>query len=294
MLIDSHVHLYPPEVNADPAGWAARQGETNWATLATRRRSNGSAVQTFPSVDELLREMDAAGVERAVLLGWYWLQPAACARQNRFYAECVRAHPTRLSGFATVHPMGGRDATLAEMRRARDEGLSGLGELSPHSQGYSVDDAVFRAAIALAAKWCWPVNLHVTCPDARAYPGHVATPLGDFVRLAEECPLTNFILAHWGGLLPLRPGFSARVQALKNVFYDTAASPLLYDATVWRRFLAAVRPDQVLFGSDFPLNVYPRIDAAPAMIRLIHEAHAAETPTSVLRDNAMRVLQLRG
>jgi len=25
-VIDSHVHLYPPELNRDPAGWAAAQG----------------------------------------------------------------------------------------------------------------------------------------------------------------------------------------------------------------------------------------------------------------------------
>jgi uncharacterized protein len=291
-VIDAHVHLYPPAINRGPAAWAAAAGETHWAMLATRRRPNGPPVQTFPGVDELLREMDAAGVERAVLLGWYWLKPETCVLQNRFYATCVRAHPTRFSAFATTHPAAGCDATLLELRRARDEGLAGLGELSPHSQGYTVDDPVFRRALALAAEWRWPVNLHVTCPDARAYPGHVPTPLGDFARLARECPATTFVFAHWGGLLPLRPEFAAEVLSLKNILYDTAASPLLYDATVWRRFLDAVGADKVLFGSDYPLNVYPRIDAAPAMIRLIHEAHAAAVPDSVLRGNAARLLQL--
>ncbi|MEO7414315.1 MAG: amidohydrolase, partial [Opitutaceae bacterium] len=89
-VIDAHVHLYPPEINADPATWAARAGEAHWATLATRRRASGSAAQAFPSVDQLLREMDGAGVERAVLLGWYWLKPESCTLQNRFHAECVR------------------------------------------------------------------------------------------------------------------------------------------------------------------------------------------------------------
>lgn len=292
MPIDSHVHLYSPDVNADPAAWAARAGETHWATLATRRRPSGAAVQIFPGVEELVREMDAAGVERAVLLGWYWLKPESCVRQNRFYAECVRSHPQRLSAFATMHPAAGHDAMSAELRRAREDGLIGLGELSPHSQGYAIDDPVFRAALNLAAEWRWPVNLHVTCPDARAYPGHVPTPLGDFARLARECPTTNFILAHWGGLLPLRPEFSGEVRGLGNLFYDTAASPLLYDATVWRRFFEAVSADKVLFGSDYPLNVYPRLDATPAMIRLIHEARAAKIPGGVWRENAVRLLRL--
>lgn len=291
-IIDAHVHLYPPAINRDPSGWAAARGENHWAILATRRRRDGRPVQSFPSVDELLREMDAADVERAVLLGWYWLKPASCAEQNRFYAECVRAHPERLAAFATFHPAAGRDATFAEIRRARDAGLIGLGELSPHSQGYPVDDPVFRAALALAAELQLPVNLHVTCPDARAYPGHVPTPLGDFVRIARECPATRFVLAHWGGLLPLRPEFAAEVIALKNIFYDTAASPLLYDATVWRRFLDAVGPGRVLFGSDFPLNLYPKSAAGPAMRQLIAEARHAGADDDVMRATAASMVGL--
>ncbi|MEO7411858.1 MAG: amidohydrolase family protein, partial [Opitutaceae bacterium] len=205
----------------------------------------------------------------------------------------VRAHPRRLAAFATLHPRAGVEATRDEIRRAHDAGLVGIGELSPHAQGYGIDDAVFRAAMALAGELAMPVNLHVTCPDARAYAGHVPTPLGDFVRLARECVATTFIFAHWGGLLPLRPEFSKDLIGLKNVFYDTAASPLLYDATVWKRFIDAVGSDKVLFGSDFPLNVYPRVDAEPAMIRLLHEAHAAGVPDDVLRGNAARMLNVR-
>jgi hypothetical protein len=48
-------------------------------------------VQGFPSVEELLRTMDAAGVARAVVLGWYWHREATCALQNRFFAACVEA-----------------------------------------------------------------------------------------------------------------------------------------------------------------------------------------------------------
>ena len=126
--IDAHVHLYLPETNRDPAAWAVRQGEGHWATLCTRRRGDGHPVQGFPSVGELLREMDQAGIERSILLGWYWEKHATCVEQNKFYAACIRAHPDRLSAFATVHPAAG-EAALAEVQRARDDGLIGLGEL---------------------------------------------------------------------------------------------------------------------------------------------------------------------
>ena len=202
--IDSHVHLYPPELNRDPAGWAAARRESAWIAMALRRRRNGTPVQTFPEPDELIRKMDAAGVERAVLLGWYWEHPASCAEQNRHYADCLRRHPGRLTAFATILPADGAAAVAAEMEAAREAGFCGLGELSPHAQGFAAADEVFGEAMARAGEWGWPVNLHVSDPEGRPYPGRVATPAEDFLRLARTFPETQFLLAHWGGLLPLR------------------------------------------------------------------------------------------
>jgi len=291
IITDCHVHLYPPATNRRPLAWAALRGELHWAELCTRRRRDGRPVQSFPTVAGLLRAMDAAGVARSVLLGWYWENPTTCAEQNRFYARMVRAHPDRLSAFATVHPEAGRQAALDEVRRARGEGLCGLGELSPHAQGYDVDDEVFAAVLKLAARLHLPVNLHVTDPASGPYPGRVETPLRDFVRLARAHPRTTFILAHWGGLLPLRV---PAARKLGNVYYDTAASPLLYGADVWARFLATVPAERVLFGSDFPLNLYPRLDAEANMTRFVAEAHRgavnADQLLAILRDNAARII----
>lgn len=288
-VIDSHVHLYPPETNSAPAAWGSIRGEDSWVSMCTRQRKNGRPVQRFPSVDELLRKMDRAGIERAVLLGWYWVRASTCREQNAFYAECVRVHPDRLTAFATLQPRAGAGETLAEMRRARDGGLSGLGELCPQAQGYAIDDAVFGQVLALAAELRWPVNLHVTDPNSRDYPGRVETPLDDFMRLARAWPQVDFVLAHWGGLLPLR---DPTARDLPNLLYDTAASPLLYDNSVWPRFLALVPNDRVWFGSDFPLNNYPKLDAEPSMRRLITEAVGAGVPAAVLAENVARRLGL--
>ena len=291
-IIDAHIHLYPDEVNHDPAAWAAEHGEGHWATLCTRRRKRGKAVQSFPNMDELLRAMDAASVGRGVLLGWYWEKPATCALQNRFYANCVKAHPDRLSAFATIHPNAEMALTMDELTRANDTGLIGLGELSPHSQGFSIDDPVFAMAMNLAGKLKMPVNLHVTEPESRNYPGKVITPLSDFVALAISHPETTFILAHWGARLPL---LSSEPMP-DNIYYDTAASPLLYPESFWREFCAKVPADRVLFGSDFPLNVYPSIDPEPQMERLIAEVHrsdlTAEQLKEMLHQNACRLFKI--
>ena len=300
-IIDAHVHLYPAEVDRDPAGWAAAQGERHWAVLCTRKRRDGRPVQTLPTIEVLLSAMDAAGVERAVLLGWYWEKPSTCVWQNRFYAACVRAHPDRFSAFATLHPAAGSEATRHELMRAHEEGLIGIGELSPHSQSHPIDDPVFAEVLALAGELRMPVNLHVTDPASRPYVGRIETPLRDFVQLARAYPQTKFILAHWGGMLPLvaaegdlaaPASAAANAAALPNVYYDTAASPLLYDAGVWSRALPAFGAERVLFGSDFPLNLYPKLDELPGLVRLVAEARAGGAEENVLRSNAARLLGL--
>ena len=83
------------------------------------------------------------------------------------------------------------------------------------------------------------------------------------------------------------------MRALKNVFYDTAASPLLYDETVWRRFIDTVGASRVLFGSDYPLNLYPRTDTEPMMTTLITEARKMGVSEEVLGENAARLLGSR-
>ena len=263
-LIDHHVHLYPTELNRDPAGWAAAKGETKWAEMCVRKRRDGSPVQEFPDVDELLRAMDAAGVARAVLLGWYWEKAETCEWHNRAMGVWVSAHPDRLAAYATIHPGATATEVRAELRRARDEGLSGLGELSPHSVGVSIESEGMRAALELALEWRWRVNLHVTEPRAKPYPGMVLTPESDFRALAMDWPRVEFVLAHWAG------GFD--VRDLENVRVDTAAAPLIYGEKAWAMRGVSVRTEQVLFGSDYPLRLRAGQPAAQGWAEFAAEA----------------------
>jgi hypothetical protein len=297
MWIDSHLHLYSPEINRAPGAWAKARSENHWATLCTRVRQNGRAVQAFPTIDEMLRAMDDAKVERGVLLGWYWENHDTCTEQNRFFAQCLRTHGDRLSAFAALHPRAGAAALQAEISYAVENGFCGIGELSPHAQGTAIDDPGLRLLLELAAERGLPVNLHVTESAGKPYPGRVTTPLTDFVHLAREHPRTTFILAHWGARLPLDPALGAQVRTLRNVFYDTAASPLLYPPSVFREFVSAAGADRVLFGSDFPLNLYPKTEPMPSIRLFLEEAlrqdlNAAERE-AVFGGNARRLLKLR-
>lgn len=282
-IVDAHVHLYPSEASKAPMAWAEARKEVLWAALCTRKRKDGTAVQGFPAMSELLRDMNAAGIRKAVLLGWYWQHHATCVEHNKFYASCIKAYPGRFAAFATVHPAAGA-AALEEVRRARDLGFSGLGELSPHSQDVPLDDPIWRKLLALAGELKLPVNLHVTDPLTKPFPGRVDTPLKDFPALARDFPGTQFILAHWGGSL----AFNDEVAALPNVHFDTAASPLLYGPDVWKK----APPGRVLFGSDYPLVLYPKTNPKPDFLALVQEAEAAGADSAILRENAAKLLGL--
>jgi uncharacterized protein len=62
---------------------------------------------------------------------------------------------------------------------------------------------------------------------------------------------------------------------LRNVWYDTAASPLLYDTRIFRQAVDLIGADRILFGSDYPLLLYPRKIREPALDRFLEEIAGA-------------------
>ena len=60
MIIDAHIHMYPPEIHRDPTGWARRVDEPYWALLIADRPDRPS-IQGWATVERLLSDMDRAG-----------------------------------------------------------------------------------------------------------------------------------------------------------------------------------------------------------------------------------------
>ena len=295
-VIDAHIHAYAEDAFAAPAAWARARGEAWWAQCVAPagRRS----LQGWATVDQLLRDMDAAGIDLVVMQGWYWERQATCDLQNSWFIQWQRAHPDRIRAFAAVNPAGGATAREA-LERALDAGLCGVGELLPQVQGGRLDDDDWGRVFTLAASRGLPVNLHVTDPLSFAPgPGVKATPLETFIAMLRAHPATRFILAHWGGGLPFYE-LNPRLKPLfKNVFYDSAASSLLYDTRVFRRVADLVGAERILWGTDYPLLTHPgRTREATFLYDLedVRGAGAALTPSElalVLGGNAARLLHL--
>jgi predicted TIM-barrel fold metal-dependent hydrolase len=294
-VVDAHIHAYPPAVFADPVRWGAEQREAWWTRCVAPpgRRS----LQGWSTIDQLLRDMDAAGVDQVVMLGWYWERQATCDLQNAWFIDWHLAHPDRIQAFASVNPAAGAPAREA-LERALDAGLCGVGELLPQVQGGRLDDDDWSGVFALAAARGVPVNLHVTAPlSSMPESAMVVTPLDSYLQMIKAHQGTTFILAHWGGGLPFYELNSRLKPLFKNIYYDSAATSLLYDPSVFRRVVDITGPERILWGTDYPLLTHPRITKQPTFrhdLEDVRGAVAALTASElewILGGNMVRLLR---
>ena len=99
-----------------------------------------------------------------------------------------------------------------------------------------------------------PVLIHTNEPIGHSYPGKTPNTLAQIYQLIQTFPQNKIILAHWGGGLFFFSLLKKEIKpSLKHVYFDTAASPYLYDADVYRLAIQLVGVGKILFGSDFPL-----------------------------------------
>ncbi|MBN1399630.1 MAG: amidohydrolase family protein, partial [Anaerolineae bacterium] len=204
------------------------------------------------TVDDLLSSMNRAGISQSVIFGFAFADLGLCRAGNDYVIQAAQAHPDRLIAFAQVNPAVGR-AALGEARRCLEAGASGLGELVPDGQGFSLEDrATLDPLMDLAQALDVPISLHVNELVGHSYPGKGSQGLQEVYHLAKRSPHNRLILAHWGGGLPFFELMPEVRSTLRHVYYDTSASLYLYDDAVFRH-VAGWAGDKILFGSDYPL-----------------------------------------
>jgi len=86
------------------------------------------------------------------------------------------------------------------------------------------------------------------------YAGKRGGPIEALYAFARAASGVTIIAAHWGGGLPLYALMPEVRDALESVYFDTAASHLLYEPTIYRTVVDLIGPERVLWGSDFPLT----------------------------------------
>ena len=243
---------------------------------------------------ERLAEMDRAGLDVEVLsLNSPGIQaepdPRVAASEaamvNDFLAETVAAHPARFAGLAAL-PLQDPRAAARELTRAVSElGLRGA-LVNAHTQGVYLDDPSLRVVWECADSLGVPLYLHpgngVDTPHVLAGHPELIGPMWSwgtdtathalrliFGGVFDDFPDVKVLLGHMGEGLPYvlwrldsRWDFHTHhgielargkpSEYLRHNFYVTTSgacsdAPLLCA-------LAALGPDHVLFGTDYPFE----------------------------------------
>lgn len=277
VIVDAHVHILPERVRQDPA---LAMADRWFATC----HSSARAVLAGP--EDLLGAMDAAGVDRAVCFTWPFADPSLCSEGNDWLAAVVSRHADRLIGFGCVNPAD--PACPQEARRCARLGLRGLGELNADAQGWALEDDALLSPLADACvETGLPWNLHCSEPVGHDYPGKGTATPDRIVRLAARYGDLRIIAAHLGGGLPLYAHMpEVRDACRRNLWFDSAAQPFLYDAGIYATLVSLVGSDRLLLGSDFPLLTVPRYRSA------IESALDAQDAAAVLGGTAEGLLDI--
>lgn len=280
MIIDIHTHLFPNVIRDRRENYFL--DEPAFALLYRDPRAR------MVGADEMIRAMDEHGVDVSVVFGFPWLNPSTCKKHNDYIIESVERHPDRLVGFCCVNPYAPK--AEEEVRRCLEAGLSGVGELALYEEGGITEEAVER--IAPIMEQCrqrgLPVLFHTNEPVGHSYPGKTGNTLSQIYNLVRTYPDNPIILGHWGGGLFFYNLLKKEVrQVLANVYFDTAASPFLYDPRVYRVAAEFAGEDKIVFGTDYPLippdRYYREIEASGI------SGHARE---KLLGANAARILSI--
>lgn len=289
MIIDVHHHWMPGELyyNVEkylrPGQEVVQEGQRyhvvkGGVTLFSRNPK-------YTLVEEQLVDMDAAGIDMAVLHLSTW-QAWTTVRTSPFIndgmAELVGRYPRRFIGLAHVPP--DKKAGLKELERAvRGLGLKGVG-ITTHLWGKPLDHPSFWPFYEKVAELNVPIVVHPAPGPAedrflRDYRltrtlGRAIDLLTATVRLLhsgllQRFPNLRFIVAHLGGaIFALRHRVHPRHQfsfdrppeevdrfddGLGRIYVDTA--PPYWTSAEVRFATEMLGPEQVLFGSDYPVNV---------------------------------------
>jgi predicted TIM-barrel fold metal-dependent hydrolase len=274
--IDFHVHITPPDISA---AWQKYAEKEPYFALLCQSRQN-----KFASAEETAASLDASGFSRAVVFGFAFRDMGLCRYVNDYVIEKIQAFPGKLLGFMAVPP--GDKNVEKEIDRCCSAGLIGAGELFPEGQGFDPGEPDDTARFSAACKERGiPVLLHINEPVGHYYPGKTDTSLRRIERFIENNPGLRIVLAHWGGGLFLYEAMPELREKFRDVYYDTAASPLLYDSRIYRAAAALGITEKILFGSDFPLLSWTRcVDA------LVSSGLSAEDQEGILGVNAERLL----
>jgi L-fuconolactonase len=232
MLIDSQVHI-----------WGADTPERPWPKRAAPQR------EVPLGHDELLREMDAADVDRAILVPPSWE-----GDRNDLALAATRLHPHRFAIMGRLDPdLEGAEAALAQWLET--PGMLGLRFLFSRPE-------MWAPLVDGRMDWVWPAAERAGIPIMMLVPHALMDRVG---AVAERHPALQLILDHMGlttgkdaeafaqfdRLLALAAHPNVAVKASAIPCFVTDGYPFRSAHEYVRKAYDAFGPKRLFWGTDF-------------------------------------------
>ncbi len=279
MIIDFHTHIFPKSIRQDRSAFFNKE--------SAFRLLYDSPKSKMVGANDLIRAMDDEGVDKSVIFGFPWCVEATYKTHNDYIMTAISRYPDRLVGFGCFDPLSA--GAPAETARCLENGLSGIGELGYYNSGIDANCVEkLDGVMALCRDHDVPVMIHTNESVGHTYSGKTPVTLDQIDALTQAFPDNILVLAHWGGGLFFYALLKKVMkERLARVYFDTAASPFLYDASVYRIAADIIGSEKIIFGTDYPL-------LAPS--RYFSEMKKAGLNEDELKniccDNALKLLKL--
>jgi len=234
----------------------------------------GSYGRHVWTAKRLLADMDACGVDKAVVFPTGGHKPTDYSKENDQALNAVQRYPHRLVGFARVNPHYGSSAA-AEVERAISKGMRGV-KLHPTMEVFPANSPLVDPIMETASRLKIPVLIHAGSPPY-ALPSQVADVASRFAEV-------TVIMGHMGGSGLVIDAVPSAKRA-ENLLLETSgvARRLAIEEAV--RTLGAHR---VVFGSDWPYS-HPSPEIAKIRVLDITE----DERRRVLGGNMAELLRLK-
>ncbi len=278
MKIDFHVHVTPPDIIKD------------WKKIAEKepyfKLLSESPVNKFATTEDIITELDNSNVDKAVIFGFAFKDMGLCRYVNDYVADSIEKFPDKLIGYMVLDPKS--KEVVKEVDRGINMGLRGVGEIFPYGQDFDITDKKEMSDLCNSCiERDLPLMIHTNEAVGHNYSGKTDTTPIKASAFAQNYPDLKIILAHLGGGLLFYELMPEIRKQNKNIYYDIAASPFLYDKNIYKVAREIGILDKILFGSDYPLIPMTRY------IKEIADSGLSETDQSlVCGENAKALLKL--
>ena len=279
--IDCVVNPITPEIMRLRPKWSPE--------FLTEKIGRGAELALGVTLENMIAQMDAAGIERALLIatktGRLGL-PGSWHLPYETVARAVRDYPKRFCGLAGLDPTEGM-AGVRELERAVNElGFVGA-HMYPHWFELAPDHAKWYPFYAKCVELGVPVQMQVG--QSLIYtPQQPLRSVGRPITLdavACDFPELKLVGIHVG--IPWTDEMIAMAWKHPNVFIGADAHSPKYWPPQLVHYINTYGQDKVLFGTDFPVLDFGRTRAEVEALGLCEEAKR-----KFLRENAVKLYKL--